>query len=194
MVVRNIDRSTLIAIYPGGGSPAYDRQMMLKVILLAYASGIYSSRRIAKATRENIGFMWICGLHPLDHCTINRFRCERIHPVFEEIFSSVIELLSDMGLVDLNTYFLDGTKIEANANKFSFVWAKSNKRYQEQLKKKVHAHLQAIDELEDEKEALAPEEPAQIDSQKIEEAARRINERIEKKNVGKHPEDDEGKM
>ena len=68
---------------------------------------------------------------PLDHCTINCFRCERIRLVFEEIFSSVIELLSAMGLVDLNTYFLDGTKIEANANKFSFVWAKSNKRYQE---------------------------------------------------------------
>lgn len=194
MVVRNIDPSTLIALYPGGGSPAYDPKMMLKVILLAYASGIYSSRSIAKATRENIGFLWICGLHPLDHTTINRFRSERVRPVFEEIFSQVIELLSDMGLVDLNTYFLDGTKIQANANKFSFVWAKSNKRYQEQLKKKIHAHLEAIDELEDEEEALAPDEPTQIDSQKIEDVAQRINERIKKKGTGKHPKDEEGKM
>lgn len=193
MVVRHVDRATLVALYPGGGTPAYDPQMMLKVILLAYASGIYSSRQIAKATRENIGFMWICGLHPLDHCTINRFRSERIRPVFEEVFSQVIQLLADMGLVDLNTYFLDGTKIEANANKFSFVWAKSNKRYQEQLKKKIHAHLQAIDELEDEQEALAPQEPDQIDSEKIEEVAQAINERIKKKNVGKRPKDEQGR-
>lgn len=69
MVVRSIDRSTLTALYPGGGAPAHDPQMMLKVVLLAYASGIYSSRAIARATRENVGFLWICGMRPLDHCT-----------------------------------------------------------------------------------------------------------------------------
>ena len=77
MVVRSIDRSTLTALYPGGGAPAHDPQMMLKVVLLAYASGIYSSRAIARATRENVGFLWICGMRPLDHCTVNRFRTHR---------------------------------------------------------------------------------------------------------------------
>lgn len=193
MVVRSVDRSTLTALYPGGGSPAYDPQMMLKVILLAYASGIYSSRKIAQATRENVGFLWICGMRPLDHSTINRFRTERIRPVFEEVFSEFISLLADMGLVTLDTYFLDGTKIEANANKFSFVWAKSNRRYQEQLKTRVHAHLQAIDDMEEEEERLAPEDPSEIDSEAIAEAARKINERIRKKGVSKRPRDDEGK-
>ena len=65
MIVRSIDRSTLTSLYPGGGAPAHDPQMMLKVILLAYASGIYSSRAIARATRENVGFLWICGMRPL---------------------------------------------------------------------------------------------------------------------------------
>lgn len=194
MVVRSIDRRTLTALYPGGGTPAYDPQMMLKVILLAYASGIYSSRRIAQATRENIGFMWICGMRPLDHNTINRFRTERIRPVFEEVFSEFVSLLADMGFVTLDTYFLDGTKIEANANKFTFVWAKSNRRYQEQLRAKVHAHLQAIDEMGDEEEDnLAPEAPEGIDSKAIAEAAKKINERIRKKGVSKRPGDDEGK-
>lgn len=193
MVVRSIDRQTLTALYPGGGTPAYDPQMMLKVILLAYASGIYSSRKIAQATRENIGFMWICGMQPLDHNTINRFRTERIRPIFEEVFSEFISLLGDMGLVTLDTYFLDGTKIEANANKFSFVWAKSNKHYQEQLRAKVHAHLQAIDEMEDEEDALAPDDPEEIDSEAIAEAARKINERIKEKGINKRPRDDEGK-
>ena len=98
MVVRSIDRSTLTALYPGGGAPAHDPQMMLKVVLLAYASGIYSSRAIARATRENVGFLWICGMRPLDHCTVNRFRTERVRPVFEEVFAEVIQLLVNANL------------------------------------------------------------------------------------------------
>ena len=79
-IVDNMDASKLYALYPSGGAPAYDPMMMLKVILFAYASGIYSSRKIAKATAENINFMWLCGMHPLDHNTINRFRTQRIRP------------------------------------------------------------------------------------------------------------------
>ncbi|MBR2681879.1 MAG: transposase, partial [Atopobiaceae bacterium] len=166
---------------------------MLMVVLLVYASGIYSSRAIARATRENVGFLWICGMRPLDHCTVNRFRTERVRPVFEEVFSEVIQLLADMGLVTLDTYFLDGTKIEANANRFTFVWAKSTRRYKEQLRARVRAHLAAIDEMDDEEEALAPDDPSEIDSEAIAEAARRINERIGRKGVGKRPKDEEGR-
>ncbi len=132
-------------------------------------------------------------MRPLDHNTINRFRTERVRPVFEEVFSEVIQLLADMGLVTLDTYFLDGTKMEANANRFTFVWAKSTRRYKEQLGARVHAHLAAIDEMDDEEEALAPDEPAEVDSEAIAEAARRIDERIARKGVGKRPKDDEGR-
>lgn len=193
MVVRSIDRSILTRLYPGGGCPAYDPQMMLKVILLAYAEGIYSSGKIARATRENVGFLWICGMQPIDRNTVNRFRSRRVRLVFEEVFSEFIALLADMGLVTLDTYFLDGTKVEANANKFSFVRAKSNRRCQESLRKRVHAHLEAIDELEDEEERLAPEGPEDIDSETIAETARRINGRIEEKGAGKRPKGDGGK-
>jgi hypothetical protein len=92
-----------------------------------------------------------------------------------------------MGFVTLGTYFLDGTKIEANANKFSFVWDKSNRRYQEQLRAKVHAHLRAIDKMKEEEETLAPEAPKDMDSAAIAEAARKIGEHIGKKGVGKRP-------
>ena len=64
--------------YPGGGTSAYNPVMMLKVIVYAYADKIYSSRRIAKATRENINFMWLTGNVQLDFMTINRFRSERL--------------------------------------------------------------------------------------------------------------------
>lgn len=87
MVVESIDRSILTALYPGGGCPAHDPQVMLKVVLLAYAQGICSSHRIAQATCENVGFLWICDMQPLDHSTVNRFRSEHICPVSEEVFS-----------------------------------------------------------------------------------------------------------
>lgn len=82
-VVESLDRKRLEGLYPGGGAPAHDPSMMLKVVLYAYASGIYSSRKIARATRENVCFMWLSGMRPLDHATVNRFRSERIRPVFE---------------------------------------------------------------------------------------------------------------
>lgn len=109
-VIDSIDVSELYALYPGGGASAYDPKMMLKVVVFAYASGIYSSRKIERATRENIHFMWLCGMAPLDHMTINRFRSERIRPVFSSVFTQVVELLAGKGLITLDTYFLDGTK------------------------------------------------------------------------------------
>lgn len=180
-LVDGMDRALLTSLYPGGGASAYDPAMMLKVILLAYASGIYSSRKIAQATRENINFMWICGMHPLEHSTVNRFRTDRIRPIFEEVFTDVVWVLAEGGHITLDTYFLDGTKMEANANRYSFVWKRKVDNYRDALRARVHAHLEAIDEMEDAEEALAPEEPAEIDAEKIREAAERINARLRAK-------------
>lgn len=80
--------------------------------------------------------MWLSGMAPLDHVTINRFRSERIRPVFESIFTQVVELLAAKGLITLESYFLDGTKIESNANKYTFVWKKATEGYQEKLRPK----------------------------------------------------------
>ena len=99
--IGSLDRSVLGALYPGGGRPACDPQMMLKVILLAYAKDIYTSRRIVQATREDMGFLWICGMRPLDRCTVNRFRTERIRPAFEGVFAELVSMLRGMGLVTL---------------------------------------------------------------------------------------------
>lgn len=114
-----LDRERIDGLYPGGGAPAYDPVMLLKVVLFSYAQGVYSSRKIAKATGQDLHVMWLCGLQPISHNTINRFRSTRIQPVFEAIFAEMIEMLAQAGYVDLSTYFLDGTKIEANANKYT---------------------------------------------------------------------------
>ena len=180
-IVDGMDRSVLESCYPGGGASAHDPSMMLKVVLFCYASGTYSSRKIAAATRENVNLMWLTGMRPLGHNTVNRFRSERIRPVFEDVFSEVIAVLAEAGYVTLDTYFLDGTKIEANANKFTFVWKKSADRYQEALRRKVHAHLEAIDEMNDEEDALAPADPSEVDADAIRGAADRINARLKAK-------------
>ena len=192
-IVDGMDRSVLESAYPGGGASAYDPSMMLKVILFCYSSGIYSSRKIAAATRENVNLMWLTGMRPLDHNTVNRFRSERIRPVFEDIFSEVVAVLAEAGHVTLDTYFLDGTKIEANANKFTFVWKKSTDRYQDALRRKVHAHLEAIDEMNDEEEALAPGDPSEVDADAIRDAAGRINARLKARREAGRGKDREAK-
>ena len=83
---------------------------------------------IAKALRENINFMWIAGGNNPDFRTINRFRLD-MKDIIEDVFYEVVKLLIEKKYISLKNYFLDGTKIEANANKCTFVWTKSIKNY-----------------------------------------------------------------
>ena len=185
--IEKMDMTPLMSRYDGGGAPAYNPIMMLKVIVYAYADKIYSSRRIAKATRENIYFMWLTGNTPLDFMTINRFRSERLNGVIEDIFTELVKLLLDEGYISFENYFLDGTKIEANANKYSWVWGKSTHRYMKNLREKVVAHLQEIDiiEADENAEYASSDLPEigngkEINSKAIEEFAKKIDERLSK--------------
>jgi hypothetical protein len=116
--------------------------MMLKVLVYAYAERIYSSRGIAKALRENVNFMWLSGMSQPDHRTINGFRGERMKGAFETVFASVVEVLVAGGHVQLEHYYVDGTKIEAQANKHRVVWAKRNRKYQEEIRDKVKEEVE----------------------------------------------------
>lgn len=79
-IIDQIDIAPLVEQYKGGGTSAYHPQMMLKVIVYAYTQRIFSSRRIAKALRENVHFMWLSSMNRPDHRTINRFRGEVMKP------------------------------------------------------------------------------------------------------------------
>jgi len=140
--------------YPGGGRPSYHPKMLTKVIIYAYMQQIYSSRQIAKALRENIPFMWLAARQTPDFRTINRFRSERMKDVLARVFTAVLELLVAEGYVKLEHYFVDGTKIEANANRYTFVWGKAVARYKARLQEQVKQLFAEIDEqerLEDQK-------------------------------------------
>jgi transposase len=193
VTIEKMDISALLAQYKGGGASSYHPKMLLKVLVYAYTQQIYSSRKIAKALRENIYFMWLSGNQRPDFRTINRFRSEVMKDVIEDIFTSVMELLIGEGYVKLENYFLDGTKMEANANKYSWVWGKSTKRNKQKLQAKVRELIEQIEQVneaenaeygERDLEEMGPDEP--LDSQKLEQKIQELNQRL-KANAGKLP-------
>ena len=168
----------LLDKYPGGGRASFHPVMMTKLIVYAYADKIYSSRRMEKAARENIMYMWLCGGNTPDFKTINSFRGERMKDVILDIFSEVVELLIKQDYIKLENYFLDGTKIEANANKYSWVWGKSTKRYKEKLREKCKELFAMAELINDEEtdeygdrilEELGEGKPIEVAVQRIDE-------------------------
>jgi transposase len=185
--IEKMDLAILMKPYKGGGTSSFHPKMMLKVLIYAYTQRIYSSRQIAKALRENVNFMWISANNRPDFRTINRFRGVVMREIMEEVFTAVVALLIEEGYVKLEHYFLDGTKLEANANKYTAVWAKSTGRYKDQLEKKIKELLDDIDRVNEEEdeeygdrdlEELGEGRP--IDAEKIEKKMRELNERLRK--------------
>lgn len=183
--IEKMDLSALLAQYKGGGTSSYHPKMLMKVLVYAYTQQMYSSRKIAKALRENIYFMWLSGNQQPDFRTINRFRSEVVKEVIEDIFTSVLELLIEEGYVKLENYFLDGTKLEANANKYSWVWAKSTRGYKQKLQEKVKELILEIEQVnaaenaeygERDLEEMGPDEP--LDSRKLEQKIQELNQRL----------------
>jgi transposase len=182
-LVESLDLTALTSCYPGGGAPAYDPRMMLKVVIYAYTTGVYSSRKISDATASDIRFMWLTGCVRLDHMTINRFRTERLRGCFEGVFAQTVQFLADAGLVTLDEYFLDGTKLEANANKYTFVWKKAVVRNRDKLRVNVARLLDEADAADGEDGTMFPDLPetAEITSEDIRRAAHAISERLREK-------------
>lgn len=139
--------------YKGGGTSSYHPRMLLKLIVYAYAEKNYSGRQIAKLVRENIHYMWLSGGNRPDFRTINRFRSERLKGKIQGVFTEVLEQLIEGGYVKLEHYFVDGTKIEANANRYSFVWKKSTHNRRKALEQKVGELFEKIDKLQAEEDA-----------------------------------------
>ncbi|KOP64664.1 transposase [Bacillus sp. FJAT-18019] len=184
--VNRLDDKIFAAAYPGGGRNSYHPKMLTKVMIYAYTQRIYSSRQIAKAVRENIMFMWIAGRQRPDFRTINRFRSERMKDVLELVFTGVLQMLVDAKYVQLDHYFVDGTKIEANANRYTFVWGKAVVKYKAKLQEKVHTLFETIElaEQQEEQEQQGrdlPElgEASTLTSQKLEQATGQLEAKLQ---------------
>ena len=107
---------------------------MLKVLLYAVMEGKYSSRAIASACQRDINFIWLLdGSKAPNHSEIARFRSTRLAQCGEEYFYQLVKTFKEMGEIKYEHLFVDGTKFEANANKYSFVWKKSTTKYENRL-------------------------------------------------------------
>lgn len=136
-IVANLDITPIEATYKAGGCNSYHPRMLLKVILYAYLQNIYSGRKMEQLLKRDVHFMWLSGMQRPDFNTINLFRKHRLAGFIDNIFTQVVEMLVNAKFVSLEVQYVDGTKIEANANKYTFVWKKSTKTYQEKLDLKV---------------------------------------------------------
>jgi transposase len=185
-VIDNLDIDTLIRKYQGGGCSSYHPRLMLKVLVYGYLTNLYSSRKIEQALTQNIHFMWLSGMSYPDHNTINRFRSDRLKGVLKEVFSQVVLLLVEKGTITLKAAYLDGTKIEANANRYTFVWGRSITKSKERIKKQLdelwaYAESVAREELENNE----PDSFEKIDQKSVLRTIESIDKALKGKQVDK---------
>lgn len=185
-VIDRINIDPLLKKFKGGGTSSYHPRMLLKVLVYSYLNNTYSSRRMEAALKENIHFMWLSGMSKPDHNTINRFRSERLKDVLKTVFGKVVELLAQAGHLSLKEVFTDGTKIEAQANRYTFVWGNAIKtskaKMEEQLKELwAYAEQVAAEELKDE----APESFAPVSAARVKSTIEKIDQALEGKPVSK---------
>src|SRR5678815_4644173 len=128
--------------------------------------------------------MWLSGMKKPDHNTINRFRGQRLQKTLQPVFTQVVLLLCEEGLLSIKDLYTDGTKIEANANRYTFVWGNSIKTNKEKIKQQLnelwkYAQSIAASELDD----TDPSGFDKIDSEKVEKTIDAINDAIKDKEV-----------
>ena len=184
-LIERIDLSGVYARYSENGCTSYHPKMLLKILVYGYLENCYSSRKLEKAVRENIVYMWLAGMQRPDHQTINRFRSERLRDVIGDIFAQVVLLLHEEGLLDIKEVYTDGTKIEANANRYTFVWGKAIKRNKERISaqlKELWDYAGSVASAE-----LGTEEPEFVNPspQKVTQTVEKINRALEGKTVDK---------
>jgi transposase len=174
-IVDNIDVSKVIDSYEGGGTSAYHPRMMLKLVLYAYLNNIYSCRKIEKQNLENIHYMWLSGMQTPDHNTINNFRSKNLKNTVNEIFTQVVIMLVEIGYLSLDVAYIDGTKMESRANRYTFVWRKSVERNKSKLEEKIRKVLEQIDEGIAQENQPDDEPPRPINSEELKERIAQIN-------------------
>ncbi len=119
------------------GCPAYHTRMMMKIILCAYTQSVFSGRKIEGLLQDSLRMMWLDQGNEPSYRTINRFRVHpAVTPILKQAFVTFRCHLVEMGEIKEEAIFIDGTKLEANANRYTFVWRKSVERYSASLVEK----------------------------------------------------------
>lgn len=139
LILEELNYSKLYEAYsPKGRNPVVNPKTLFKILVYGYTQCIYSSRKIEKACRRDINFKFLLGEEKVpDHNTISRFRSERLAPTIENLLTQLVEILINYDEIPFENVFIDGTKIEANANKYTFVWKKSTYKNESRLQTKI---------------------------------------------------------
>lgn len=184
-IVDGLNLDELIATYAKFGSPAYHPRMLLKVVFYAYMNNVYSCRRIEHEMNRDIYYMWLSGNQHPSFNTINRFRSEHVKDVINNLFVQVVRHLVKEGVLSLEVQYIDGTKIESVANKYTFVWKKTIEKNKAKLEDKIRSVLSQIDEGIAQDNADEPlEEAVCMDSDTLKRIVEKINEENDKLPTG----------
>src|ERR1019366_741978 len=146
-VVDGLDLSVMSGSYRGSGSASYHPALLLGLLVYGYATGVFSSRKIERATYDSVAFRFIAANEHPDHDTIAAFRRRFIKDI-EGLFVQVLALAREMGMLKMGTVGLDGTKIHANASRYSALSYEHAGKIEAQLKAEV-AELMARAEAAD---------------------------------------------
>ena len=176
-IVDQLDISSITTSYKAGGCKGYHPRMMIKVLFYSYLSNTYSCRKMEAALKENIHYMWLSGKQFPKHSCINDFRSKRLKNHINSLFTQVVLMLVDLGCISLDIQYIDGTKIESSANRYTFVWRKSVERYKSNLEKKIKGILAQIEQGIQDDSKTTEEELPPIDSVSLQEKIAELNNR-----------------
>ena len=176
-IVDGLNIDSLLATYAEFGSPAYHPRMLLKVVFYAYMNNVYSCRRIEREMLRDIFYMWLSGDQHPSFNTINRFRSEHVKDQVNGLFVQVVKYLVAEGVLSLDVQYMDGTKIESVANKYTFVWKRTVERNKANLEEKIRSVLRQIDDgIAQDNAADTADKPVALDSASLKKIVDRINE------------------
>src|ERR1700692_2847595 len=161
-VVDGLDLSAMSKSYRGSGSASYHPKVLLSLLVYGYATGVFSSRKLERATYDSVAFRFIAAHDQPDHDTIAAFR-RRFLKEIEALFVQVLLLAREMGMLKMGTVALDGTKIHANASRHSALSYEHAGKIEVQLKAEVAELLvkaEAVDQADVPDGMSLPEELA----------------------------------
>ncbi len=174
-IVDKLDITEVEKTYKGGGTSSYHPRMMLKVLFYAYMNNIYSCRKIGKQLLENVHYMWLSGNQTPDFRTVNNFRSQHLKDTINQLFTQVVLMLVEMGHISLQTVYIDGTKMESRAGRYTFVWRKTVEKNKVKLETKIREILKMIDEGIAQDNLPDDEPPTPIDSEELKKRIAEIN-------------------
>lgn len=186
-ILDQIDLRCIEETYKGGGTSSYHPRDLLKILVYAYLRNLYSSRKIEQALGENVHFMWLTGCIEPDHNTISNFRSGKLKGKFKKIFNQVVILLAEQGYLSLKEIYVDGTKIEANANRYTFVWGKSIKTSRTRIEKQLKDLWRYVETVyaQEEQKPNEPDNFEAIDPEEVSRTIDQINQALQGKNIDK---------